>query len=99
MKTSAGQLAVGSNPTPSVGEGFKNWYFRLSGQFNLPIWRGARAVESGSLLRSCMGDCTEGSNPSLSEGKRRIVLNLSAFKNVEGFETSERRPKRPDSRT
>jgi len=26
-------------------------------------------------------------------------LNLSAFKNVEGFETSERRPKRPDSRT
>lgn len=32
-----------------------------------PEWRGARVAESGSLLRSCVGDCTEGSNPSLSE--------------------------------
>jgi hypothetical protein len=28
--------------------------------------RGARVVESGSLLRSCTGNGTEGSNPSLS---------------------------------
>ncbi len=29
-------------------------------------WRGARAAESGSLLRSCTGDGTGGSNPPLS---------------------------------
>lgn len=57
LKTGAGQPAVGSNPTPSVNRGTLSPF---------PIWRGARAAESGSLLRSCAGDCTEGSNPSLS---------------------------------
>ncbi len=36
--------------------------------------RGARVVDWGSLLRSCTGDCTEGSNPSLSAIKRKGLL-------------------------
>ncbi len=34
--------------------------------FSYRYWRGARAAESGSLLRSCAGDRTVGSNPTLS---------------------------------
>jgi hypothetical protein len=31
-----------------------------------PVWRGDRVAEGGALLRRCAGNCTEGSNPSLS---------------------------------
>ena len=37
------------------------------------VRRGARAVESGSLLRSCARKGTEGSNPSLSEKRTAHV--------------------------
>ena len=37
-----------------------------------------------------MGDCTEGSNPSLSEGFGRIAKNPPALTIAEGFEPSER---------
>ncbi len=36
--------------------------------------RGARAVESGILLRCCTGNRTEGSNPSLSARNRNRIL-------------------------
>ena len=36
-------------------------------ELEIDYWRGARAVESGSLLRSCIRKGTEGSNPSLSD--------------------------------
>ncbi len=52
LKTVVSEGTVGSNPTLSAA--------------SPPLRRGARVVESGSLLRSCARKGTEGSNPSLS---------------------------------
>ncbi len=40
----------------------KNNYFCIL----LKLWRGGRVVECGGLENRCTGNCTEGSNPSLS---------------------------------
>ena len=49
-------------------------------------------AESGSLLRSCVGDCTEGSNPSLSEMPISIEGGAFSVLNTLLFEPNERRP-------
>ena len=44
--------------------------------------RGARVVESGSLLRSCIRKGTVGSNPTLSEGATQRVAPTRAHSSV-----------------
>ena len=66
------------NRCPFWDRGFESLSLRNS-NFTILLsqyWRGARAAESGSLLRSCAHTGTVGSNPTLSEVLRTLHIYL-----------------------
>jgi hypothetical protein len=68
LKTVEGHTSGGSNPSLSadlLNNPVKAGYFYPANRVSL-VRRDARVVEWDGLENRCMGNCTEGSNPSLS---------------------------------
>ena len=64
LKTVEARVSGGSNP--SLSAKIVSGQVLATDHLSVAPWRGARAAESGSLLRSCTGNGTGGSNPPLS---------------------------------